>query len=107
MKPTDLREILHYVPQFRDRVFLIAIDGSVVADENFGNLLLDIAVLRSLNIRIVLVHGAGRQIKMLSERLRRADFQLRRHQRDGCSDARHRDHRGHERHSRDSRGLET
>ena len=69
MKPTDLREILHYVPQFRDRVFLIAIDGSVVADENFGNLLLDIAVLRSLNIRIVLVHGAGHQIKMLSERL--------------------------------------
>ncbi|MGO9245793.1 MAG: amino-acid N-acetyltransferase [Verrucomicrobiia bacterium] len=69
MKPTDLREILHYVPQFRDRVFLIAIDGSVVADENFGNLLLDVAVLRSLNIRIVLVHGAGHQIKMLSERL--------------------------------------
>ncbi len=70
MKPTDLREILHYVPQFRDRVFLIAIDGAVVADENFGNLLLDVAVLRSLNIRIVLVHGAGHQIKLLSERLR-------------------------------------
>src|SRR5882672_426694 len=69
MKPTDLRGILHYVPQFRDRVFLIAIDGSVVADENFGNLLLDIAVLRSLNIRIVLVPGAGHQSKLLSERL--------------------------------------
>jgi len=69
MKPTDLREILHYVPQFRDRVFLIAIDGAVVADENFSNLLLDIAVLRSLNIRIVLVHGAGHQIKALAERL--------------------------------------
>ena len=69
MKPTDLREILHYVPQFRDRVFLIAIDGAVVADENFSNLLLDVAVLRSLNIRIVLVHGAGHQIKALAERL--------------------------------------
>ena len=69
MKPTDLRGILHYVPQFRDRVFLIAVDGSVVDDENFGNLLLDVAVLRSLNIRIVLVHGAGHQIKLLSERL--------------------------------------
>jgi len=69
MKPTDLREILHYVPQFRDRVFLIAIDGAVVADENFGNLLLDIAVLRSLNIRIVIVHGAGHQIKALAEQL--------------------------------------
>ena len=70
MKPTDLRGILHYIPQFRDRVFLIAVDGAVVADENFGNLLLDIAVLRSLNIHIVLVHGAGHQIKLLSERLR-------------------------------------
>jgi amino-acid N-acetyltransferase len=69
MKPTDLRGILQYVPQFRDRVFLIALDGAVVADDNFGNLLLDIAVLRSLNIRIVLVHGAGHQIKLLSERL--------------------------------------
>ena len=69
MKPTDLRGILHYIPQFRDRVFLVAVDGGVVADENFGNLLLDIAVLRSLNIHIVLVHGAGHQIKLLSERL--------------------------------------
>ena len=69
MKPTDLRGILHYVPQFRDRVFLIALDGAVVDDENFGNLLLDVAVLRSLNIHIVLVHGAGHQIKLLSERL--------------------------------------
>jgi len=69
MKPTDLRGILQYVPQFRDQVFLIAVDGAVVADENFGNLLLDIAVLRSLNIHIVLVHGAGHQIKLLSERL--------------------------------------
>jgi len=33
MKPTDLRGILHYVPQFRERVFLIAVDGSVVAVE--------------------------------------------------------------------------
>src|SRR3974390_3307959 len=69
MKPTDLRGILHYIPQFRDKVFIIAIDGAVVADDNFGNLLLDIAVLRSLNIRIVIVHGAGHQIQALSEEL--------------------------------------
>lgn len=69
MKPTDLRGILHYIPQFRDRVFIIAIDGSVVADDNFGNLLLDIAVLRNLNIHIVIVHGAGHQIKQLSQKL--------------------------------------
>ena len=69
MKPTDLRGILHYIPQFRDKVFIIATDGAVVADDNFGNLLLDIAVLRSLNIQIVIVHGAGHQIKALSKQL--------------------------------------
>ncbi len=69
MKPTDLRGILHYIPRFRDRVFIIALDGAVVADENFGNLLLDIAVLRSLNIRLVLVHGAAHQAAELAAHL--------------------------------------
>ena len=63
MKPTDLRGILQYVPAFRDRVFVIALDGAIVAHENFANLLLDVAVLRSLNIRVVLVHGAGAAIE--------------------------------------------
>src|SRR5437868_7545415 len=60
---TDLREILRYVPQFRDRVFVIALDGAVVEDENFPNLLLDIALLRSLSIRVALVHGAAHQVE--------------------------------------------
>ena len=33
---------------------------------NFANLLLDIAVLKSLNIRVVLVHGAAEQIAQLA-----------------------------------------
>lgn len=68
MKLTDLRAILHYVPQFRDRIFIIAVDGSIVRDENFANILLDIALLRSLNIRVVVVHGAGEEIQDLAER---------------------------------------
>ncbi len=64
---TDLREILRYVPQFRDRAFVIALDGAVVEDENFRNLLTDVALLRSLNIRVALVHGAGHQIRHLAE----------------------------------------
>ena len=69
LRLTDLREILRYVPRFRDRVFVIAIDGAVVDDENFRNLLLDIALLRSLNIRVALVHGAGHQIRRLADTL--------------------------------------
>src|SRR5437588_10977188 len=67
LRLTDLREILRYVPQFRDRVFVIAIDGAVVEDDNFGNLLLDISLLRSLRIAVALVHGAGYQIRRLAE----------------------------------------
>ena len=66
MKLTDLRGILRYIPQFREKTFVISIDGAIVTDENFGNILMDIAVLRSLNIRIVLVHGASAQIKLLA-----------------------------------------
>jgi amino-acid N-acetyltransferase len=66
IKPTDLRGILKYVPMFRDHVFVIALDGSLVAHENFQNVLLDIAVLRSLNIKIVLVHGVGQQLEALA-----------------------------------------
>jgi amino-acid N-acetyltransferase len=67
LRLTDLREILRYVPRFRDRVFVIALDGAVVEDENFRNLLLDIALLRSLSIQVALVHGAAHQIRRLAE----------------------------------------
>jgi len=66
VKPTDLRGILRYIPRFREKTFIVAVDGAVVTDDNFPNLLLDLAVLRSLNIRIVLVHGAGAQIASLA-----------------------------------------
>jgi len=67
MKPTDLRGILQYIPQFREKTFILAVDGAIVTDENFATLLLDVAVLRSLNIRVVLVHGASAQIRVLAQ----------------------------------------
>ena len=67
MKPTDLRGILQYIPQFREKTFILAVDGAIVTDENFATLLLDVAVLRSLNIRVVLVHGASAQIRALAQ----------------------------------------
>jgi len=63
---SDLREILQYVPRFRERIFVIAVDGAVAASENFPNILLDLAVLRSLSVRVVLVHGASHQIEELA-----------------------------------------
>ena len=67
MKLTDLRGILQYIPQFRERTFVISVDGAIVTNESFGNILMDVAVLRSLNIRVVLVHGASAQIQSLAE----------------------------------------
>lgn len=66
IKPADLRGILKYVPMFRGQTFVVSVDGSVVAHEGFRNLLMDLAVFRSLNIRIVLVHGVGQQIRTLA-----------------------------------------
>lgn len=66
LRLTDLREILRYVPRFRDKVFVIAVDGAIVEHENFRNLLLDIALLRSLRIGVALVHGSGHQIRQLA-----------------------------------------
>ena len=45
---------------------MVAVDGEVAASENFSNVLLDLAVLRSLSIKVVLVHGASHQIEKLA-----------------------------------------
>ena len=68
MKFEDLRAILQYVPQFRERIFVIALDGNVVRLPNFQSLLQDIAVLQSLSIQVVLVFGARQQIRELAEK---------------------------------------
>ena len=66
MKVSDLRGILQYVPRFREKIFVVAIDGDIIASENFSNILLDLAVLRSLNVKLVLIHGASMQIEKLA-----------------------------------------
>jgi amino-acid N-acetyltransferase len=66
MKVSDLRGILQYVPRFREKIFVLAVDGEVIASPNFANILLDLAVLRSLSVKIILVHGASQQIAGLA-----------------------------------------
>lgn len=69
MKLADLRGILTYSARFRDRVFVLNIDSEVIASDNFHNLLLDISFLRSVNIKIVLVHGASVFVEDLARQL--------------------------------------
>lgn len=63
----DLRGILRYVPQFRQRVFVISIDGALIKQPGFSALLQDVAVLQSLNIEVVLVFGSRSQIRDLAD----------------------------------------
>ena len=63
----DLRAILRYVPLFRGQRFVVAVDGAVLDSGGLASFLLDLAVLQSLNIQIILVHGAGHQIRLLAE----------------------------------------
>ena len=52
-----------YINAFRGRTFVIAFGGEMLTDEQFAPLVHDIALLNSLGIRLVLVHGARPQIE--------------------------------------------
>ena len=63
----ELRAILRYVRLFRGQRFVVAVDGAILDTDGLTDLLLDLAVLQSLNIHVVLVHGAGQQTQRLAE----------------------------------------
>ena len=56
------RQTSPYIHSHRGKTFVIAVDGESVADENFHRTVHDIALLQSLGIRIVVVHGGRPQI---------------------------------------------
>ena len=51
-----------YINAHRNKTFLIMFDGEAVQHENFQHIIHDIALLNSLGIRLILVHGARQQI---------------------------------------------
>ncbi|HAD62079.1 MAG TPA: amino-acid N-acetyltransferase [Planctomycetaceae bacterium] len=66
MSLTHFREILRYVPGYRDTTFVVGVDGGVVDRVNLTNLMLDVAVLRSLNINVIVVHGIRGHLRDLA-----------------------------------------
>lgn len=69
MPIADLRGILHYVPQFRGRSFVVAVDGAILASPQQAQLMVDLATLHNLDIRVVLVFGARHQVMQTASRL--------------------------------------
>ncbi|KOO14227.1 N-acetylglutamate synthase [Vibrio xuii] len=61
------RQSAPYVNAHRDKTMVIMLGGEAVADGNFSNIISDLALLHSLGVKIVLVHGARPQINHLFE----------------------------------------
>jgi amino-acid N-acetyltransferase len=59
----DFRQSAPYIHAHRGRTFVLAFGGEALADVRFSGLVHDIALLHSLGIRLVLVHGARPQIE--------------------------------------------
>jgi len=59
----DFRQSAPYIHAHRGRTFVLAFGGEAIADAGFSSLVHDIALLHSLGIRLVLVHGARPQIE--------------------------------------------
>lgn len=61
------RQSAPYVNAHRDKTMVVMLGGEAVADKNFSNIISDLALLHSLGVKIVLVHGARPQINTLLE----------------------------------------
>ncbi|MEG9500017.1 MULTISPECIES: amino-acid N-acetyltransferase [Mannheimia] len=59
------RQSTPYVNMHRGKTFVIMLDGDVVESPNFINIINDISLLHSLNIKLVIVFGARPQINQL------------------------------------------
>ena len=63
-----------YINAFRNRTFVVAFGGEMLADAQFANLVHDLVLLNSLGVRLVLVHGTRPQIEQCLQH-HKADFE--------------------------------
>jgi len=61
------RETSPYINRHRGKTFVIALPGEAICHSNFTHIIHDIALLNSLGMRIVLVHGARPQLEQRLE----------------------------------------
>lgn len=56
------RNTAPYINMHRGKTFVLMLGGEVAQHENFANIIHDIALLKSLGVRLVLIHGSRPQI---------------------------------------------
>lgn len=65
-----LKGALRYVREYRDHVFVVKLGGDVLSDDHVLDQVAEqLALLWSLSIRLIVVHGGGPQASALSRRL--------------------------------------
>ncbi|OGU64409.1 MAG: acetylglutamate kinase [Stygiobacter sp. RIFOXYC12_FULL_38_8] len=69
-KEDVLIEALPYIQQFEKTTFVIKYGGAVMTDENLKAMVAqDVTLLRKIGIEVVVVHGGGKEITSLAEKL--------------------------------------
>lgn len=69
----NLVEMGHFIKQFKKKIFVIKIGGSIMgSDEGLDALINDIIFIQQLGIKIVIVHGGG---PFITERLKKIGIQ--------------------------------
>lgn len=65
-----LREALPYIRKFKGKVFVVKFSGKVTEDkENLASLAEELALLHQVGIKICVIHGGGKQLSELAEKL--------------------------------------
>lgn len=80
------RHVSPYVHAHRGKTFVIMLPGDCLAQQNFSNIVSDIAILHSLGVKVVVVHGARLQIE---EELQLAGYSSTFHNGDRISERAH------------------
>ncbi|HQU86071.1 MAG TPA: acetylglutamate kinase [Pyrinomonadaceae bacterium] len=65
-----LREALPYIQRFKGKTFVVKFSGKVTEDkENLASLAEELALLHQVGIKICVIHGGGKQLTELAEKL--------------------------------------
>lgn len=65
-----LREALPYIQKFKGKIFVIKFSGKVTEDkENLASLAEELALLHQVGIKICVIHGGGKQLSELAQKL--------------------------------------
>lgn len=65
-----LREALPYIQRFQGKTFVIKFSGKVTEDrDNLASLAEELALLHEVGIRVCVIHGGGKQLNELAEKL--------------------------------------